>query len=183
VVPDHAHPALQPTGVVFRAMEHVGCSQESQEEADEALRIYETLLGISWDAERRLAVPDGSPASWVDRDGTERPLTSDDILIVAPYNVQVKRLKRTLPPEARVGTVDKFQGQEAAVTLVSMTTSSEDDLPRHLEFLFSRNRLNVAISRARCLSIVLANPRLLDTRCRSPEEIALVNTLCWAAQA
>ena len=92
-------------------------------------------------------------------------------------------LKRVLPDTARVGTVDKFQGQEAAVSLISMTTSSEADLPRHLEFLFSKNRLNVAISRARCLSVVLANPRLLDTRCRTPAEIALVNTLCWAADA
>jgi superfamily I DNA and/or RNA helicase len=61
-----------------------------------------------------------------------------------------------------------------------MTTWSEADLPRHLEFLFSKNRLNVAISRARCLSVTLANPRLLDTR--TPGDIALVNTLCWAAE-
>ena len=105
-----------------------------------------------------------------------------DDLIVAPYNMQVNLLKRTLPPEARVGTVDKFQGQEAAVVLVSMTTSSEDDLPRHIEFLFSKNRLNVAISRARCLSVVLANPRLLDTRCRTVKHVMLVNTLTWAAE-
>ena len=87
-----------------------------------------------------------------------------------------------MPDTARVGTVDKFQGQEAAVSLISMTTSSEADVPRYLEFLFSKNRLNVAISRARCLSVVVANPRLLDTRCRTPAEIALVNTLCWAAE-
>jgi uncharacterized protein len=104
------------------------------------------------------------------------------VLVVAPYNMQVNLLKRTLPPEARVGTVDKFQGQEAAVVLVSMTTSSEDDLQRHIEFLFSKNRLNVAISRARCLSVVLGNPRLLDTRCRTVEQVALVNTLCWVAE-
>jgi uncharacterized protein len=91
----------------------------------------------------------------------------------------VKVLQRTLPANARVGTVDKFQGHVAAVSIVSMTTSSEDDLPRNLEFLFSKNRLNVAISRARCLSIVVANPRLLDVRCKTTGEIALVNTLCW----
>ena len=78
--------------------------------------------------------------------------------------------------------MDKFQGQEAAVSIVSMTTSSEEALPRHLEFLFCKNRLNVAISRARCLSIVVASPRLMDVRCKTPGEIALVNTLCWAGE-
>lgn len=160
------HPALQPTGVVFWPMDHTGCGQRSPEEADEIERIYQRLL----------------QQSWIDRAGKKRRVTPNDILVVAPYNLQVNLLKRVLPDTARVGTVDKFQGQEAAVSLISMTTSSEADLPRHLEFLFSKNRLNVAISRARCLSIVLANPRLLDTRCRTPEEIGLVNTLCWAAQ-
>ena len=91
----------------------------------------------------------------------------------------MKLLQWTLPANARVSTVDKFQGQEAVVWIVSMTTSSEEDLPRHLEFLFSKNRLNVAISRAQCLSIVVANPRLLNARCTTPGEIALVDTLCW----
>jgi uncharacterized protein len=79
-----------------------------------------------------------------------------------------------------VGTVDKFQGQEAAVVLISMVTSSGEDLPRNIEFLFSRNRLNVAISRARCLAVIFANPRLLEVSCNSIEQMRLVNTLCWA---
>lgn len=83
-------------------------------------------------------------------------------------------------PRPRVGTVDKFQGQEAAVVLVSMATSSGDDLPRNIEFLYSRNRLNVAISRARCLSVIFANPRLLEIPCSSIEQMELVNGLCWA---
>jgi hypothetical protein len=85
----------------------------------------------------------------------ERPTGAilDDILVVSPYNMQVNHLRDILPLGARVGTVDKFQDQEAAVVLISMTTSSGDDLPRNIEFLYSRNRLNVAISRARCLSI------------------------------
>ena len=99
--------------------------------------------------------------------------------MVAPYNLQVKLLINTLPVGARVGTVDKFQGQEAEIVIVSMTTSSEDDLPRHLGFLYSKNRLNVAVSRAKCLAIVLANPALLAIKCQHPEEMALVNTLCW----
>jgi uncharacterized protein len=76
--------------------------------------------------------------------------------------------------------VDKFQGQEAEVVIISMTTSSGDDLPRHIEFLYSKNRLNVAISRARCLAVLIVNPALMAIRCKTPEQMALVNTLCWA---
>jgi uncharacterized protein len=119
---------------------------------------------------------------YTDRDGNSRPMTAANILVVAPYNMQVNLLKRTLPPDARVGTVDKFQGQEAELVIVSMTTSSEQDLPRHVEFLYSRNRLNVAISRAKCLAIVIANPALLAIKCRTPEQMALVNTLCWVVE-
>jgi uncharacterized protein len=93
--------------------------------------------------------------------------------------MQVNHLRDILPKDARVGTVDKFQGQEAAVVLISMTTSSGDDMPRNIEFLYSRNRLNVAISRARCLSLVFASPRLLEIPCNTIEQMQLVNTLCW----
>ena len=79
-----------------------------------------------------------------------------------------------------MGTVDKFQGQEAAVVFISMTTSSGDDLPRNIEFLYSRNRLNVAISRAKCLAVIFASPRLLEISCRTIEQMELVNGLCWA---
>ena len=78
----------------------------------------------------------------------------------------------------RVGTVDKFQGQEAPVVFFSMTSSSGDDVPRGLEFLFSRNRLNVAVSRAQCLAVLVGSPRLLDVRTRSVEQMRLVNALC-----
>jgi uncharacterized protein len=108
-------------------------------------------------------------------------MTSDNILVVAPYNMQVNRLKETLPVGARVGTVDKFQGQEAEVVLISMTTSSEAELPRNIEFLYSKNRLNVAISRAKSLAILVANPALTSIRCTTPQQMALVNTLCWVA--
>jgi uncharacterized protein len=93
--------------------------------------------------------------------------------------MQVNLLKGTLPRGARVGTVDKFQGQEAAVVLISLASSSGENIPRGLEFLFSRNRLNVAISRARCLSVVFASPLLLGTPCHSVQQVRLVNTLCW----
>ena len=86
----------------------------------------------------------------------------------------------TLPEGARVGTIDKFQGQEAAAVLISMVTSSGDDLPRQIEFLYSRNRLNVAISRAQCFAAIIASPRLLETTCSTIEQVRLVNSLCWA---
>jgi uncharacterized protein len=94
--------------------------------------------------------------------------------------MQVNLLRDLLPTGARVGTVDKFQGQQAPVVVISFATSTSDDAPRGLDFLFSRNRLNVAISRAQCLAIIIANPRLLDASCRTVEQVKMVNALCWA---
>ncbi len=99
-------------------------------------------------------------------------------MVVAPYNEQVKWLRDRLPAGVRVGTVDKFQGQEAPVVFFSMTTSSGADVPRNVEFLLSRNRLNVAISRARCLAYVVASPKLLEVGCRSIEQMRMANALC-----
>ena len=93
--------------------------------------------------------------------------------------MQVNKLAAALPADARVGTVDKFQGQEAEVVIISMATSSGEDLPRDIEFLFSKNRLNVAVSRAKSLAILVANPALMDVNCKTAEQMALVNTLCW----
>jgi hypothetical protein len=115
--------------------------------------------------------------------GDLQPVTLEDILIVAPYNMQVNQLQKELLPGARIGTVDKFQGQEAEIVIVSMTTSSQEYLPRYLDFLFSRKRLNVALSRARCLAILIANPRLLETACNTVEQMGLINTLCRAYYA
>lgn len=158
-----AHPLLRSTGLCYVPIEHEGCSQRSEVEAALVLDIYESLL----------------KQRFMDKDGASQPMTKENILVVAPYNMQVNLLRRTLPDDARVGTVDKFQGQEAEVVIVSMTTSSGEDLPRNIEFLYSKNRLNVAISRARCLAIVIANPALMAIRCTTPEQMALVNTLCW----
>jgi hypothetical protein len=97
---------------------------------------------------------------------------------VAPYNLQGNALKTGLPSGARVGTVDKFQGQEAPVCIVSMTTSSGDEIPRGVDFLFSLNRINVAVSRAQALSLVFASPRLLEVTCANIREMRLVNSLC-----
>jgi uncharacterized protein len=161
-----AHPALIPTGVKSLPVEHDACSQRSKEEAEVINEMILSLLN----------------QRYRDRNGDEHPLTLVNILVVAPYNMQVNLLKQVLPSGARVGTVDKFQGQEAEVVIVSMATSSGDYLPRFISFLYSKNRLNVAISRARCLAILVANPALMTIKCSTPEEMALVNTLCWARE-
>ena len=158
-----AHPALRSTGVVFYEVAHDACSQRSEVEADLIAEVFQSLL----------------QQTFADKKGVVSPMGIDNILVVAPFNQQVNLLKRKLPTGARVGTVDKFQGQEAEVVLVSMTTSSGEYLPRDIEFLYNKNRLNVAVSRAKCLAVVVANPRLLDVDCKTPEQMGLVNTLCW----
>ena len=157
-------PGLAPTGLRFLSIDHEGCSQNSESEANRVRKLYESLLA----------------EQWTDREGQTRPIGVDDILVVSPYNKQVNLLRTRLPEGARVGTVDKFQGQEAAVVLISMVTSSGDDLSRQIEFLYSRNRLNVAVSRARCLAVIVASPKLLETSCSTVEQLRLVNALCWA---
>jgi uncharacterized protein len=92
--------------------------------------------------------------------------------------MQVRCLRETLLPGIEVGTVDKFQGREAPVVFFSMASSSGEDVPRGLEFLFNRNRFNVALSRAQCLAIVVCSPRLKEARCGSVEQMKLVNALC-----
>jgi len=166
ILNDGAHPALRPTGLRFVAAQHDTCSQSSQEEAEIVRELYLSLLELDF----------------VDRNGKLHPMKSENILIVAPYNMQVNLIKRNLPAEARVGTVDKFQGQEAEAVIVSMTTSSGDYLPRYVEFLYSKNRLNVALSRARCLALLVANPKLADISCATVEQMGLVNTLCGAME-
>ena len=158
----NADSALLPVGIRFEPVAHEGRAQYSQEEVTRVKVLYENLL----------------TQSYMDDEGQKKPLQGHNILVVSPYNMQVILLKQALPPFARVGTVDKFQGQEAEVVIVSMATSSGDELPRNIEFLFSKNRLNVALSRAKCLAILVASPDLTAVHCKTPEQIALVNTLC-----
>jgi uncharacterized protein len=106
-------------------------------------------------------------------------LRGSDVLVVSPYNAQVTRLSERLANTgARIGTVDKFQGQAAPVVIYSMATSRPEDAPRGMEFLYSLNRLNVATSRARCLAVIVASPRLFEPECRSPQQMKLANGLC-----
>ncbi len=150
-------------GVQLVLSDHEGCSKVCSIEANEVKRIYKTLLQHA-----SLKV------------GEERwKISVEDILVVAPYNMQVELLKTILPVGSKVGTIDKFQGQEAEVVIVSMTTSSPEEIGRDANFLFSKNRLNVAITRAKCLAVVVFNERLLTFPCRTPEQINLLNTFCW----
>jgi superfamily I DNA and/or RNA helicase len=154
------------TGLRTSLVEHHGDRVRSDAEAGRVGDVIDQLIRSAWRDDR----------------GSERALSLDDIVVVAPYNAQVACLVESLPPGARVGTVDRFQGQEAAVSIFSMATSSVEDLPRNLEFLFSLNRLNVAVSRARGLSVLVCSPELLRARCRTPEQMRLVNALCRFAE-
>jgi superfamily I DNA and/or RNA helicase len=133
------------------------------------------------EVERVAASVDGllrSGATWTNKKGETRALTLEDILIVAPYNAQVAVLSERLPAGSRVGTVDKFQGQEAPVVLYSMATSTPEDAPRGMEFLYSLNRLNVAVSRAQCTAVIVASPALFQVQCKTPRQIELANAFC-----
>ena len=125
----------------------------------------------------------GGGVRWRDRDGAEHPLAPGDVLVIAPYNAQVADLIAHLPRGARVGTVDRFQGQEAPVVIYSLTTSTPEDAPRGMEFLYSPNRFNVASSRARCACIVVGSPRLFEPDCRSPRQMQLANAFCRYLEA
>jgi uncharacterized protein len=101
-----------------------------------------------------------------------------DVLVVAPYNAQVRRLSQRVPEGVRVGAVDKFQGQEAPVVFVSMASSSAEEAPRGIGFAFERKRVDVATSRAQCRVVLVCPPRLLDADCKTVEQMRLVNAVC-----
>lgn len=157
-------------GVDVVQVNHRGNSVESVEEADEVVNQVRKAVGASWIAGA------GVPA---------RPLTAADFLVVAPYNAQVWNIRERLTDAgfaaARVGTVDKFQGQEAPVVIVSMTASAMDDVPRGIDFLLSRNRLNVAVSRGQWRAVIIRSEALTDFLPRSPAGLAELGafiTLC-----
>ncbi len=155
---------LTGSGLRFVEVPHEGRSQSSPEEASAIAAMCRELLA-------------GEPTV-TDDEGKTRPLTADDILVVAPYNLAVDAIRKAVPAGVRVGTVDKFQGKEAPVVFFAMTSSSGEDVPRGLDFLFNQNRLNVAISRAQCLAVLVACPRLLDADCKTLEAMELVNGAC-----
>jgi predicted RecB family nuclease len=156
-------PPVGGTGIRYVPVRSVGASNRSREEAEWIADAIDALRG----------------RHWIDAKGADRPLEIDDIIVVAPYNAQVAEIARAtrqrLGVPANVGTVDKFQGREGAVAIYSMTTSTPEDAPRDMEFLYSGNRLNVAVSRARGLAVVLANPELLLASCHTPEQMRMLN--------
>ena len=150
-------------GLYYVPVEHEGNQNCSPEEAQAIGNIVNGIVE--------------SKATWVDREGQEMPVTLDDILIITPYNAQVFEIQQRLPG-ARLGTVDKFQGQEAPIAIYSTATSSHTDAPRGMEFLYSLNRLNVATSRAKCVSVIVSSPRIFEAECRTPRQIQLANAFC-----
>ena len=154
--------ALSGSGVRWLPVAHEGNTSASDEESVAVAALIDDLCG----------------GTWSDAKGVERRLTLDDVLVVAPYNRQVARLIDKLPVGARVGTVDKFQGQQAPVVIYSTASSSVDEAPRGIDFLYDLHRLNVAVSRAKALTAIVASPDLLDAEVHSPEQLRAVNALC-----
>ncbi len=164
---------LTGTGVRYVPVEHHDNATESREEAEAIVTLVSSLV-------------DGG-TTWTDRHGQTHPITLDDIVIVAPYNAHVAEISEAFTaagrPGAFVGTVDKFQGQERPVSIYAMGTSAPEDAPRGMEFLYSLNRLNVATSRARCVTAVVCSPALLRVACSTPRQMRLANGLCLAVEA
>ncbi|MDX2275673.1 MAG: TM0106 family RecB-like putative nuclease [Hyphomonadaceae bacterium] len=159
------HPAIRAAGIVFLQAPHQGNTQSSATEAD---AIAHLVAALGAQSVRR-------------KNGKVTPLALADILVVAPYNMQVNLLRQRLPDDVKVGTIDKFQGQEAPVVILSMTTSRGEDAPRGTAFLFNRNRFNVAISRAQCLAIVVHSGELLEGSWRRIDDLRRLNLLAHAA--
>jgi hypothetical protein len=151
------------SGLRYLAVPTEGNQSSSPEEADCVRDLVSEILA--------------SGTTWVDKHGVELPITLRDVLIIAPYNGQVFELQDRILG-ARIGTVDKFQGQEAPIVIYSMTTSSYADAPRGMEFLYSLNRLNVATSRAKCVCILVASPSVFEAQCRTPRQMQLANAFC-----
>jgi predicted RecB family nuclease len=157
------HPCFSGAGLWLVPVSHQGNQNSAPEEVEAIAKIIAGLLDPN--------------VMWTDHRGQTRRLSTEDILIVAPYNAQVLDLSARLQG-IRVGTVDKFQGQQAPVVVYSLTTSSPEDAPRGMEFLYSLNRFNVATSRARSTVIVVGSPKLFEPDCRSPRQMQLANALC-----
>jgi uncharacterized protein len=147
-----------PSGIQFINVEHEGNTQASFEEID----ALEDTTGKLLNSEINLA-------------GQVRQIVEEDILIVSPYNLQVYEIGKRLGEKFRVGTVDKFQGQEAPIVIVSLAASNYEDAPRGLDFILNYNRMNVALSRAQCLSVVIGSPKLTNLHYQSLNSLKLSN--------
>lgn len=162
VAPGAGSLVTKEAGIVFSGVEHDGDIQQSDEEITRVQAICKELLGRPYTA----------------MDGSTRPLELKDFLFIAPYNAQVRALQAVLPAEARIGSVDKFQGQQAPVCILSLCSSFGEYGSRGLAFILDRNRINVAISRAQCLAVIVADPRIATATAGSLDEMELVNLFC-----
>jgi len=162
---------LSGSGLRVIEVPHEGNTNESPEEAREVTRIVRDLLD----------------RDWRNKEGEALPIAPNDILVVTPYNAQVREIRDSLAeaghPDVKVGTVDKFQGREAPVVIYSLATSSADEAPRGMEFLYDLHRLNVATSRARAMAIMVVSPDLVRVFCRTPRQMVLASALCRAFEA
>jgi uncharacterized protein len=156
-------PPVTGSGLIYLPVVHEGNQNASVEEAEAVAAIVASILENN--------------TRWINRYGEVQSVALDGIVIITPYNAQVSEIQKRLPA-ARIGTVDKFQGQEAPIAVYSTATSSRADAPRGMEFLYSLNRLNVATSRARCISILIGSPMLFETMCQTPRQMQLANAFC-----
>ena len=162
ILPGAGDIVTRENGIVFSGVEHDGDIQQSTDEVERVKAIYNEMLGRIYTA----------------ADGNTRPLALEDFLFIAPYNAQVRALQSALPPAARVGSVDKFQGQQAPVCILSLCSSYGEYGSRGLAFILDRNRINVAVSRAQCLAVVVADPRIAGAAAGSIGEMMLLNLFC-----
>jgi len=167
---------LSGSGLRWWPVEHSGRTVVAPEEATYVVETFYSMLG----------------RIFTNKDGLKSTIAPEDVFLIAPYNMQRTEILRRLATHAdakkhgvtedlmrnRVGTVDKAQGDEAPVVLMSFTSSSADDISHGMAFLYSKNRFNVAVSRARALVVVFASPRLLDVNCKTIEQVRLANMLC-----
>lgn len=165
-LPSNPGPIPIGSGILFHPVSHTGNTQASDEEVAAIQKILKSLLG----------------RSFTNGDGKSRPIALEDILFVAPYNMQVRRLEKVLQQGARVGSVDRFQGQEAPVVIVSLCSSAGEFGTRGLGFILDSNRLNVAISRAQAIAIVVGDPNIAHTPANSIKELQLLSTFCRLAR-
>jgi uncharacterized protein len=161
-------PPLSGAGIRVAEVPHDGNSNASPEEAAVVVALVQSLLG----------------RQWRNRNVELAPIGIDEIMVVTPYNAQIRAIQSAAAsaglPRLQVGTVDKFQGREAPVVIFSMASSSADDAPRGMEFLYDLHRLNVATSRAKALAIIVASPDLVRVACQTPRQMHLANALCRA---
>ena len=151
-----------PNGIYLLDLKHEGSSVQNNREAEVIRQIYNKLIN----------------KTWIDREKKKNKINYEDILVVSPFNAQVNLIKEKLGSNALVGTIDNFQGQEAPIVIISYSASDPENIPRGTDFFFDFRRLNVSLSRAKCLAIILINQELFDYHCNTVEDMERLNFFC-----